>query len=96
MRTSVAIALSCAFLAGTATARGADLRERAPYPAYACPRLGYEDLWAGRVARREGGPLRPHRRVMGGPDYVGDNWGLGKPPVSGIGPRPDWGRSTYD
>ena len=96
MRTRFAIALSLGCLAGAATVQGADLREPSPYPAYGGLRPGYEGLWAGPPMRREGGPLRPHRRVMGGPDYVGDNWGLGKPPVSGIGPRPDWGRSTYD
>ena len=39
---------------------------------------------------------RPYRRVMDGPDYVGSSFGLGKPAYSGIGPRPDWGRSSVD
>ena len=42
----------------------------------------------------EGG--RPARRVTGGPDYVGSSFGLGKPTFYGIGPRPDWGRSSTD
>ena len=94
MRMRFAIALA---LAGAATgACAADLRE-GPWPTpYSAPQFGYGSLWEGRIVRREAGPLRPHRRVMGGPDYVGSDWGLGKPPVSGIGPRPDWGRSTYD
>ena len=58
--------------------------------------LQYGELW-GR-----GGPVQPSpcmgvgRRVMCGADYVGSNYGLGKPAYSGIGPRPDWGRSSYD
>ena len=55
----------------------------------------YHRLWGGPEVYPPDGP-RPRRRIMGGPDYVGSTWGLGKPPVSGIGPRPDWGRSNYD
>ncbi len=39
---------------------------------------------------------RPVRRIMGGPGYAGTSYGLGKPAYSGIGPRPDWGRSSVD
>lgn len=86
---------------GATMASAADLRERNGYRAYGPPpyggsRIDYEALWSDRMARQDVDPSRPHRRVMGGPDYVGSNWGLGKPAVSGIGPRPDWGRSTYD
>lgn len=95
MRMRLAIMLFAA-LPGAASA--ADLREPG-WGAHPPPARwgGYEGLWAeGGRSGPVAGPARPHRRVMGGPDYVGSNWGLGKPPVSGIGPRPDWGRSTYD
>lgn len=36
---------------------------------------------------------RPARRLNGGPGYVGSDYGLGKPSVTGLGTRPDWGRS---
>ena len=39
---------------------------------------------------------RPARRVTDGPDYVGSDYGLGKPSFYGIGSRPDWGRSSID
>lgn len=39
---------------------------------------------------------RPPRRVTGGPGYVGSDWGIGKPSYYGVGPRPDWGRSSTD
>lgn len=42
------------------------------------------------------GRLSPTRRVMGGPDYVGSDYGLGKPAYFGLGSRPDWGRSSTD
>lgn len=65
------------------------------------------DGWAGsqelgpgfaddRTGRRGSGWPRPARRVTGGPGYVGSEWGLGKPSFYGIGPRPDWGRSSID
>ena len=84
-------------LAGGAEA--ADLR--APGPAFRLPPDPYgSPLRYGRLYDPYGpygeAGLRPHRRVMGGPDYVGSSYGLGKPAYSGIGPRPDWGRSTYD
>ena len=44
---------------------------------------------AGRHAHR-----RPARRVTGGPGYVGSDYGLGKPAFTGLGSRPDWGRSS--
>jgi hypothetical protein len=80
-------------------ADAADLRAagpslRLPPDAYGSP-LRYGRLYDPYAPYTEGGP-RPHRRVMGGPDYVGSSFGLGKPAYSGIGPRPDWGRSTYD
>jgi hypothetical protein len=37
---------------------------------------------------------RPARRVTGGPGYVGSDFGLGKPAFTGLGSRPDWGRSS--
>lgn len=40
------------------------------------------------------GPTRPARRVDGGPGYVGSDWGLGRPAFTGLGSRPDWGRSS--
>lgn len=53
--------------------------------------------WPGR-APVAGIPTRPRpaRRVMGGPDYVGSDYGLGKPAFYGLGSRPDWGRSSTD
>lgn len=39
---------------------------------------------------------RPARVVTGDVGYVGSDWGLGKPSYSGIGSRPDWGRSSID
>ena len=36
----------------------------------------------------------PPRRVTGGPGYVGSEFGLGKPAFTGLGSRPDWGRSS--
>lgn len=45
------------------------------------------------AVRRSAGPPR---RVTGGPDYVGSDYGLGKPSYLGIGTRPDWGRSSVD
>lgn len=36
------------------------------------------------------------RRIDGGPGYVGSDWGLGKPSRTGLGSRPDWGRSSVD
>ena len=33
------------------------------------------------------------RPVNGGPGYVGSDYGLGKPAFTGLGSRPDWGRS---
>ena len=39
------------------------------------------------------GRQRPERRVDGGPGYVGSDYGLGKPAFTGLGSRPDWGRS---
>ena len=77
-------------------ARAADLAEPPFGPAGGFGgSLSYGELWSRRrdvYADRS----RPARRVMGGPDYVGSNYGLAKPPYLGIGPRPDWGRSTYD
>ena len=35
------------------------------------------------------------RAVEGGPGYVGSDYGLGKPAFTGLGSRPDWGRSGY-
>lgn len=93
---AVALSAGSCLLAGAALA--ADLGER-PWTSGPRQPLAYEGLWAGRSidpGADVGPPGRPHRRVMGGPDYVGSTFGLGKPPVSGIGPRPDWGRSSYD
>lgn len=42
------------------------------------------------------GPLRPTRRVTGGPDYAGSDYGLAKPSFYGMSPRPDWGRGNLD
>jgi hypothetical protein len=64
-------------------------------PAYDSARVPYGEMW-GEVDVYRQGRLRPARRVMGGPDYVGSAYGLGKPPFSGVGPRPDWGRSSDD
>lgn len=75
-------------------ASAADLAPTAPYARGDSGRGSYGELWGEREVLA--GPFRPARRVMGGPDYVGSPYGLGKPPVSGIGPRPDWGRSSYD
>jgi hypothetical protein len=36
----------------------------------------------------------PATRVVGDSDYMGSVYGLGKPHPSGVGPRPDWGRSS--
>lgn len=36
----------------------------------------------------------PPRRVTGGPGYAGSEYGLGKPAFTGLGSRPDWGRSS--
>ena len=36
----------------------------------------------------------PATRVTGDSDYMGSVYGLGKPHPSGVGPRPDWGRSS--
>jgi hypothetical protein len=75
-------------------ARAADLRfadPGGPVP----PPAAYERLWSAPPPTASDGP-RPRRRLMGGSDYVGSVYGLGKPAVSGIGPRPDWGRSTAD
>ena len=44
----------------------------------------------------EGALGRPARRVVGGPDYAGTEYGLGKPSFYGMAPRPDWGRSSID
>lgn len=38
---------------------------------------------------------RPPTRVVGDSDYAGSVYGLGKP-MSGVGTRPDWGRSNPD
>jgi hypothetical protein len=40
------------------------------------------------------GPGRPARRIIGDPGYVGSDYGLGKPSFTGLGSRPDWGRSS--
>jgi hypothetical protein len=49
---------------------------------------------------RQRRPLRwseqPARVVTGDVGYVGSDWGLGKPSYTGIGSRPDWGRSSID
>jgi hypothetical protein len=46
--------------------------------------------------RSTSSPGRPYRPVAGGPGYVGSDYGLGKPAVTGLGSRPDWGRSFVD
>ena len=88
-----------ALAAASLPARCADMPgpfvQGSPYP----PRpLRYEQLWAeqdvGVVVAHRG--RRPPTRVMGGPGYVGSDYGLGKPAFSGVGPRPDWGRSSVD
>lgn len=95
MRTISAILLLTAI--GASSAGAADLGLPPPPDLYAggAGHHRYHRLWGGPETYPPDGP-RPRRRIMGGPDYVGSNWGLGKPPVSGIGPRPDWGRSSYD
>lgn len=59
-----------------------------------------EGRWGGPIGLdapgRSGESRRPARRVTGGPDYVGSEYGLGKPSFYGIGTRPDWGRSSAD
>lgn len=74
-------------------AHAADLAETRSNPVHG---PDYGALWAGREPFLQRDYSRPPRRVLGGPGYVGDNYGLGKPPYSGVGPRPDWGRSSYD
>ncbi|MBV9076177.1 MAG: hypothetical protein JO048_01695 [Methylobacteriaceae bacterium] len=36
----------------------------------------------------DGFPAHP---LVGGPGYVGSDYGLGKPAFTGLGTRPDWG-----
>ena len=38
--------------------------------------------------------VRPPRRTVGSPGYVGSDYGLGKPAFTGLGARSDWGRSS--
>ena len=38
----------------------------------------------------------PPRRIDAGPGYAGSEYGLGKPAFTGLGSRPDWGRSNAD
>lgn len=76
----------------------ADLRERGPHGWQERGRQGgpsYGELW-GRSGPSPTDPFRPTTRVMGGPDYVGSDYGLAKPSFYGIARRPDWGRSSYD
>ena len=53
-----------------------------PLPPYADPRFGAPPV-----------PVPLGRAVNGGPGYVGSDYGLGKPAFTGLGTRPDWGRS---
>ncbi|TDR94951.1 hypothetical protein [Enterovirga rhinocerotis] len=88
---------ACLVLAAAIPAVAADLREP-PIGAYGYPQPSrYGQIWDEQdygPARRH--PRRPPTRVMGGPGYVGSDYGLGKPAFSGVGPRPDWGRSSID
>ena len=77
-----------------------------PWPARADgPGPSTFDEIGGAISRQapqvDGRPVRPvgprpARRVMGGSDYVGSDYGLGKPSYFGLGSRPDWGRSNTD
>lgn len=57
-----------------------------------------QESFRGTQTRPRPAPVgpRPARRVTGGPDYAGSEWGLGKPMYYGLGSRPDWGRSSTD
>lgn len=102
MRIKLAALLLTAPLLAT-PASAADLRERGPQGWQERGRPGgayqggpsYGDLWQ-RSGPPRFDPFRPTTRVMGGPDYVGSDYGLAKPSFYGIARRPDWGRSTYD
>ena len=48
----------------------------------------------GYVPPPQPNPGRPPRRIVGDPGYVGSDFGLGKPSFTGLGSRPDWGRSS--
>ena len=97
MRTPFAVLAAMALVGFAETVSAADPMA-APYASPDRFRFGdgrptYGQLWEDRDGRP------PHglpRRVLGGPDYVGSSYGLGKPAYSGIGPRPDWGRSSHD
>lgn len=70
------------------SAAGADLEDPR---AYGLP--GYGRHGSGPPER---GPIAPHhppRVVTRQPGYVGSDYGLGKPAFTGLGSRPDWGRS---
>jgi len=75
-------------------ASAADLPSASSYPRGSSGGVSYGELWSGRAV--VAGPARPVRRLMGDSNYVGSVYGLGKPAYSGVGPRPDWGRSSYD
>ena len=89
-----ALALLLVVLAMAEPVRAADLRY-GPGGAGGPPVLGKgaileEDGWAAW-----GRPPRPYGRpVNGRPGYVGSDYGLGKPAFTGLGSRPDWGRSS--
>lgn len=84
---ALALALPC----GTALADGS-----VPDPGMAAEEPTRPILSGRRPTLDRDGLVRPRRRVTGGPDYVGSDYGLGKPSFYGIGSRPDWGRSSID
>ena len=87
--------LVLAVLAGSAVpASAADPQDAADLRARGEADMSAPDVDPGR--RGVPSSARPRRRVTGGPDYVGSDYGLGKPSFSGIGSRPDWGRSSIE
>lgn len=82
-RAGLALGCTLALSAPPAAADGAGDVEAPP------PRRGAHH----RVAPLSRDAVALPRRTVGGPGYVGSDWGLGKPSYSGIGTRPDGGFS---
>jgi hypothetical protein len=92
------LGLACAGLILPLLAGGA--RAEGPGPIYKDRERFDEPSRSGDTLERaweshgRSGQTRPARRVSGGPGYVGSDWGLGRPAFTGLGTRPDWGRSS--
>lgn len=82
----LALAFALPVLVPAARAEGPVYKDAERFQAHRpAPDIIYEE-----ALRRRG----PPRRVTGGPGYAGSEYGLGKPAFSGLGSRPDWGRSS--